>query len=94
MHGNDNQGHGFDLPRAVCNITTCPVASKFGKKTAMGQAEQDPDLPRSASNVLDKVLFNTVARKVKVPSRQVNFRGSLRKECFATYVAPCRGICP
>ena len=33
---------------------TLPVASEFGKKTAMGQAEQDPDLPRTASNVLGK----------------------------------------
>ena len=65
----------------LCNITTCPVASEFGKKFAMGQAEPDPDLPRSASNVLGKVqsqpLFNRVAGQVEVPTGQVNFRGSL-----------------
>ena len=37
-------------------ITTWPVASEFGKKMAIGQAEQDPKLPRSASNVLCRVL--------------------------------------
>ena len=36
----------------ICNISTGPVASEFSKKTAIGQAEQDPDLPHSASNVL------------------------------------------
>ena len=40
---------------AVCNITTCLVASEL-TKTAMVQAEQDPDLPRSRSNVLGKVV--------------------------------------
>ena len=47
----------------------------------MGQAEQDPDLPRSASNVLGKVqsrlCFNRVAGQVEVLAGQVNFRGSL-----------------
>ena len=43
----------------------------------MGQAEQDPDLPRSASNVLGKVQYNRVAGQVEVPAGQVNFRGSL-----------------
>ena len=27
---------------SVCNITTYPIASKFGKKMAIGQVEQDP----------------------------------------------------
>ena len=41
-------------------MTTCPVASKFGKKTAIGQAEQDPNLPRSASNVLEPMLHPAI----------------------------------
>ena len=46
----------------------------------MGQAEQDPDLPRSVSNILGKVQYNlclTVAGQVEVPAGQVNFRVSL-----------------
>ena len=48
----------------------------------MGQAEQDPDLPRSSSNVLGKVLsrsplFNGVVGQVEVQVGQVNFRASL-----------------
>ena len=43
----------------------------------MGQAEQDPDLPCSASNVLGKVQSQGVPGQVEVPVRQVNFRGSL-----------------
>ena len=46
----------------------------------MGQAEQDPDLPRSASNVLGKVqshLYLTVAGQVEVLAGEVNFMGSL-----------------
>ena len=41
----------------ACNITTGPVASCkwIRQKMAMGQAEQDPDLPRSASTVFGKV---------------------------------------
>ena len=45
-----------------------------------GQAEQDPDLPRSASNVLGRVQYHlclTVAGQVEVPAGQINFRGSL-----------------
>ena len=38
-----------------CNLATGRVASELGKKTAMGQAKQDPDLSRSESNVLGKV---------------------------------------
>ena len=48
-------------------------------KMATGQAEQDPDLPRSASNVLSKVqspLCSTECRG-KWKCRQVKFRGSL-----------------
>ena len=69
------------------NITTCPIASEFGIKAAMGKAEQDPDLPCLASNVFSKVqshpLFNEVAGQAKVagqaelPAGQVNFRVSL-----------------
>ena len=47
------QPHSFNIDSrelqfyyTACNITTGPVASEFGKKTAMGQAKQDPDLPR------------------------------------------------
>ena len=39
------------------SLAPLQVASEFGKKTAMGQAEQDPDLPGSASNVLGKVKY-------------------------------------
>ena len=45
----------------------------------MGQAEQDPDLPRSASNVLGKVqshLYLTVRGQVEVLAGEV-FMGSL-----------------
>ena len=48
---------------------------------AIGQAKQEPKLPRSASNVMGRVLelllFNRVAGQVEVPARQVNFRVSL-----------------
>ena len=47
---------------------------------AIGQAEQDPDLPRSASNVLGKVqshLYFRVAGQVEVLAGEVNFMGSL-----------------
>ena len=43
------------------------------------EAEQDPDLPLSASNVLGyptSPLFNKVAGQVEVPAGPVNFRGS------------------
>ena len=42
---------------AACNITTCPIASCkwIRQKTANGQAEQDPNLPRSAINALGRV---------------------------------------
>ena len=40
----------------ACNITT-------GKKTAMGQAEQDPDLPRSTSNVEEISISSNVKEK-------------------------------
>ena len=52
---------------------------------ALGQAEQDPDLPRSVSfwdnsNVLGKVqshlCFKTVAGQAELLAGQVNFRGS------------------
>ena len=47
----------------------------------MRQAEQDPDLPRPASNVLGKIqshlcLINRMAGQVEVPAGHVNFRGS------------------
>ena len=48
----------------------------------MGQAEQDPDLPRLASNVLGKVpshLNLTVVGQVEVPAGQVNLRASLHR---------------
>ena len=67
------------------------------QKTAKGQAEHDPDLPCSASDLLGKVeshLYLTVAGQVEMPTGQANFRGSLpRSENIlsqATYVAPCR----
>ena len=42
--------------RATEPLTLLKVGSEFGKKRqCMGQAEQDPDLPRLASNVLGKV---------------------------------------
>ena len=47
---------------------------------AMGQAGQDPKLPRMASNVLGNVtqlLLNRVAGQVEVPVGPVNFRDSL-----------------
>ena len=49
---------GLD-PAASCNITTGPVASCkwIRQKTAMVQAEQDPDLPCLANNVLGEVSF-------------------------------------
>ena len=55
------------------------------QKTAIGQAEQDPNLlAPSASYVLGRVLamynspfFDRVAGQVRVPAGQVNFRGSL-----------------
>ena len=62
----------------------------------MGQAEQDPDLPPLASNILAKVQFHlylTVAGQVEVLAGEVNFRGSLPRSennVFSTYVAPCR----
>ena len=40
---------------------------------AMGQAQQNPDLPRLAISP----LFNRVAGQVEVPAGQVNLRGSL-----------------
>ena len=45
----------------------------------MGQAEQDPDLPRSASNVLGKVQSHPCLTEWqgKWKCRQVDFRGSL-----------------
>ena len=49
----------------------------------MGQAEQDSDMPCSASNVLGKVqshlspLFNRVAGQMEVPTGPVNLRDSL-----------------
>ena len=43
----------------VCKITTCTIASCkwIWQGTAIGQAEQDPNLPCSASNVLGRVLI-------------------------------------
>ena len=72
---------------AACNITTCPVASEFCGKWQLGQAEQGPNLPRSASNVLSRcnsILFNRVAGQAEVAAGQVNFRGSL--PCSASNV--------
>ena len=45
----------------------------------MGQADHDPDLPRSANSGQSPTspLFNTVAGRVEVPAGQVNIRGSL-----------------
>ena len=48
----------------------------------MGQAEQDPDLPRSGSYVLGRVqshlcLNNRVMGQVEVQGGQINVRGSL-----------------
>ena len=47
----------------------------------MGQAEQDPDLPRLAINVSGKVQSHLciirVAGQREVQTGQVNFRGSL-----------------
>ena len=91
--------------RAACNITTCPVASCkwIWLKTTMGQPEQDPDLPRLASNVLGKVQYNLcVAGQVDVAAGQVNFEVSRSQLgaafpaqrimfCNLLYVAPCRG---
>ena len=62
-------------------------------KMAIGQAEQDPGLPRSASNVLGKIpispLFNRVAGQVEVPAGQVNFRGSLPCSEFIMFCNLC-----
>ena len=43
---------------------------------AIGQAEQDPNLPHLASNVLSS-LYLTVAGQVEVPVGLVNLSGSL-----------------
>ena len=55
---------------------------------AIGQAEQVPNLPRSASYVesfqCNSHLFNRVAGQVEVLAGQVNFRGSL--PCSASKV--------
>ena len=49
----------------------------------MGQAEQDPDSPRSANNVFwqspIQPLLNRVVGQVEVPAGKVNFRGSLSR---------------
>ena len=69
------------IPRSVQHnrLPRCKLQMSSAK-TAMGQAEQEPDLPRSASNVLGKVqslLCLTMAGRVEVQAGQVNFRGSL-----------------
>ena len=81
----DLNSHSFEiLDQIACNITICPIArcKWIWQNTALGQAEQDPDLPRSSSNVLGKVqcqspLFNGVVGQVEVQVGQVNLRGSL-----------------
>ena len=49
---------GFHITLQLATLPLAPfeVASEFGKKTAIGQAEQDPNLPHSASYVFDRVL--------------------------------------
>ena len=66
-------------------------------KTAIGQAGQDPNLPRLASDQYfeqsfqcNSPLFNRVAGQVELPAGQVNLQlAPLRKKCFGTYIAPC-----
>ena len=92
--------HDLATQRATQPLAPLQVAGEFSKKTAMGQAQQDPDLPRSASNVLGKVqsllcLNNRVAKQVEVQAGQVNFKGQLApltKIYFVTYVAPCHNM--
>ena len=58
------------------HLPILPIASKM----AIGQAEQDPNLPCSASNVLERVhLCLTVAAQVEVPAGKVNLRGILSR---------------
>ena len=72
---------------SVCKITTCPIASCkwFWQKTASRQAEQDPNLPCSASNVTQLSLK---VGQVELLVGQVNFRGSL--PCSASNVMESR----
>ena len=46
------------------HLPCCKVQVNLAKKMAMGQAEQDPDLPRSASSVLGKVQSHLCLKKI------------------------------
>ena len=63
----------------------CPVISEFGKKTAIEQAEQDPNLPARQvmfwveSSQCNSSLFNRVAGQVEVAAGQNNFRDRMHR---------------
>ena len=74
----------------VCNITTCPVASEFGKKQQSGKQKKTLACPArqvmflAESSKCNSPLFNRVAGQVEVPVGQVNCRGSFH--CSASNV--------
>ena len=81
--------------KAACNITTGPVASCecIRQKTAMGQAEQDPDLPCSASYVLGKVQYHLCLTEWRGRRKCRQGKSTLGAACPAKKIMFCNLSC-
>ena len=80
---------------AACNITTCPIASCkwIWRKTAVVQAEQDPGLPCSTSNVLGKVQYNLCLTEWRGKWKCRRVKSTLGAACPAQRIMFCNLCC-